>query len=270
MKDIQTKIYGHRGARGLYPENTLVGFEESLKMPIHGIELDIVVSQDLQLVIAHEPWMKQETCTDPNGQAISAATEERHNIYQMDYSEILQYDCGLRRNSRFPFQQLLPAKIPLLSDFLALFKQNENPEYLVLLEIKSDPEWYSKFQPKPDEYARLVVDFLDSHPFNVRLLIQSFDPELLNAIHRIKPYSLMGLLVDNELSATENLALLDFKPTHYNLYHGQVTEEIMSELSTEDLSIITWTVNSIKERDRLNALGVNHIITDYPDLFLRS
>ncbi|MFT5779382.1 MAG: glycerophosphoryl diester phosphodiesterase [Crocinitomicaceae bacterium] len=265
---MKTNIYGHRGARGLYPENTLIGFEKALEMPLQGIELDIVASKDRQLVISHEPWMKHETCADPDGKPISMADELEHNIYRMDYSEILGYDCGQQRNSRFPFQQLIPAKMPLLSEFMTLLEQNRNPEYVMLLEIKSDPEWYSKFQPKPDDYARLIVDFLDSHPYNGRLLIQSFDPELLNAINRIKQYSHVGLLVENELTIEENLALLDFKPTHYNLYHALVNEEIVNELSDQNLQINTWTVNSKKERDRLLELGVNNIITDYPDLFL--
>ena len=138
----------------------------------------------------------------------------------------------------------------------------------MLLELKSDPTWYNVFQPSPAKYAQLIIDFLNKNPFYGRLIIQSLDPLLLNAIYAIKPYNYMGLIVKNRNSIEQNLSSLDFNPSYYNLYHRFVTADICAELKGKGMEIIPWTVNTTEEGNRLYNMGITDIITDFPDLFL--
>ena len=267
-------IYGHRGARGLYAENTIEGFEKAIKMPIKGIELDVIISKDRQLVVSHEPWMSHLICKDLLGQPIRANREEGYNLFRMNYDEIQQYDCGSKLNPRFPFQQLFPAFKPLLKDVYELLGSKQDDSFTLLLELKSDPEWYGVFQPDPEEYAKLIMDFITQNPFKGKLIIQSFDPKLLNAIHEISDFPNLGLLVDNKNNVDKNLLALEFEPSHYNVYHAFVTEELFASLEAKQIEpnkepFFIAELNSVPEANRLRDIGITGIITDYPDLFLK-
>lgn len=263
-------IYGHRGARGLYAENTIEGFKKAIQMPIKGVELDVIVSKDRQLVVSHEPWLSHLYCKNLLGQPIQANREESYNLFQMNYQEISQYDCGSKLNPRFPFQQLFPASKPLLKEVFELLEAIEDESFTLFLELKSEREWYGVYQPNPEEYAKLVVEFVAAHPFKGKLIIQSFDAKLLNAIHEINAFPYIGLLVDNKNNVDKNLLALDFEPSHYNINHAFVTAELFASLSVKNIEVIPWTVNSVPEANRLSDIGITAIITDYPDLFLRS
>ena len=86
-------IQGHRGARGLKPENTVPAFLMALDSGVTTIELDVVITKDKQVVVSHEPWMSSEICLDPTGNVIPRKEELKHNIYQMNYDDVKQYDC---------------------------------------------------------------------------------------------------------------------------------------------------------------------------------
>src|SRR4051812_6006714 len=87
-------IQGHRGARGLYPENTVTGFLEAIKLGVSVLEMDVVISRDLKVVVSHEPWMNRDFCTKPGGGPIERFSRKKYNIYTMSYAEIAAYDCG--------------------------------------------------------------------------------------------------------------------------------------------------------------------------------
>jgi glycerophosphoryl diester phosphodiesterase len=261
------KLIGHRGARGLFPENTLEGFEKTLQLPVSGLELDIVVSKDEQLVVSHEPWMNHLFCLAPDGSEITEGQEKTHNLFQLNYAEIQQYDCGSKTNIHFPKQQSFKAYKPLLKDVFKIVKDSKNANCELLLEVKSEVECYGIFQPKVDKYSKLIVDFLTEHPYSGMLLIQSFDPNVLNAIYALTQDFRLGLLVENEETIAENLAKLNFIPSHYNLYHNYVTAETVTILQQKQIEVIPWTVNTLEEANRLERLGVKCIITDYPNGF---
>src|ERR1700734_2086159 len=121
------KIFGHRGARGVFPENTLEGFLYAAKLGVYGIEMDVVISADKKVVVSHEPWMNPKTCTKPDNSRVSFL--RRKNLYRMNYATIKQYDCGLRGNPDFPDQKKIPAYKPLLSEIISKledFTRNNN------------------------------------------------------------------------------------------------------------------------------------------------
>ena len=94
-------VQGHRGARGLRPENTIPGFLVAIDSGVTTIELDVVITKDKQVVVSHEPWMSAAICLDPSGSPLQAKEEKKFNIYQMTYDEVKQFDCGSLGNTRF-------------------------------------------------------------------------------------------------------------------------------------------------------------------------
>ncbi len=95
-------VQGHRGARGLRPENTIPGFLVAIDSGVTTIELDVVITKDKQVVVSHEPWMSAAICLDPSGSTLQAKEEKKFNIYQMTYDEVRQFDCGSLENKDFP------------------------------------------------------------------------------------------------------------------------------------------------------------------------
>jgi len=91
-------VQGHRGARGLKPENTIEAFITALDLGVTTIEMDLAVTKDKQLVVSHEPWMSAEICTAPAGNSFTTREEKKYNIYQMTYAEVKQFDCGMKGN----------------------------------------------------------------------------------------------------------------------------------------------------------------------------
>src|SRR5688572_9814981 len=89
-------LQGHRGARGLKPENTIPAFIAALDYGVTTIELDVVITKDRQVVLSHEPWMSAEMCMKPDSTLISVQEEKTFLIYKMDYSEVVNFDCGLK------------------------------------------------------------------------------------------------------------------------------------------------------------------------------
>jgi len=98
-------IQGHRGARGLAPENTIPAFLKALDLGVDTLELDTVVSKDGKLVVSHEPWFSSEISLDTNGQPILPENQKEFNLYKINYAEIKLFDVGSLGNRRFPVQQ---------------------------------------------------------------------------------------------------------------------------------------------------------------------
>ncbi|RME94372.1 MAG: glycerophosphodiester phosphodiesterase, partial [Bacteroidetes bacterium] len=115
---------GHRGARGLLPENTIPAFLLALEYPqIKTLEMDVVITQDQQVVVSHEPWMSALICSHSNGKPVSAEEAETLNIYQMTLAEVQSFDCGSRANPRFPTQQPQVGRKPSLAAVFAAADQ---------------------------------------------------------------------------------------------------------------------------------------------------
>src|SRR6267378_2929220 len=111
-------IQGHRGARGLKPENTIPAFLTALDTGVTTLEMDVIVTRDKQVVVSHEPWMSAAICSDRAGKPINEKEEKKYNLYRMTYEEVKQFDCGSRGNVKFPEQEKMYAAKPLLSDVM--------------------------------------------------------------------------------------------------------------------------------------------------------
>ncbi|MBI3518332.1 MAG: glycerophosphodiester phosphodiesterase [Bacteroidetes bacterium] len=257
-------IQGHRGARGLFPENTLTAFLEAVKLGVNTLELDVVISKDHQVVVSHEPWMNPVFCSTPEGKAVE---DERYNLYEMDYATIKTFDCGKRKNPEFPLQKTLSEYKPLLSEVIsqidAYTKEHGLSSASYNIELKSESHTDHQYHPEPPVFSRLVYDLVKH--LLPRIILQSFDVRILQELHRIDPSIRMSLLVENKDSLQTHLNNLGFKPAIYGPEFILIDASLINELQRLDIKLIPWTVNEPHDMKRLIDMGVDGIITDYPD-----
>lgn len=270
-------IQGHRGARGLRPENTIEAFLIALDTGVTTIELDLAVSRDKQLVVSHEPWMRASICTPPDGKTYSEKEEMQFNLYQMDYAEIRKWDCGKRGNPNFPKQVKTESFKPLLSDVIAAveghIRSKTRYEVDYNIEIKSDPAGDNRYHPAPEVFSDIVVGFLDEYLPTARVVIQSFDFRVLRYIHQKYPQVRLAALTENNKSVRQNLDDLGFIPDIYSPDYQKLSRTDIQALHQmhptsrpeKQVRVIPWTVNESREMLSLKAMGVDGVITDYPD-----
>lgn len=265
----QIDLQGHRGARGLLPENSIPSFLLAADLGVDTIELDVVVSKDSQVVVSHEPWFSSEICSHPDGTAVTEDEQHGLNIFAMTYAEIGRFDCGRRGNPRFPAQKATPVKKPLLAEAVSALErhasQTGRKPVLYNVEIKSKPEGDNLYHPAPPAFARLVHEVLSSADVLARTTIQSFDPRALEAVRNVDTMVSVALLVENELGLAENLAGLTFLPNIYSPNYRLVDARLVSDVRQRGVTLVPWTVNDEKAMTELLGLGVDGLITDYPD-----
>ncbi len=262
-------LQGHRGARGLRPENTIPAFIMALDSGVTTIELDLAITKDKQIIVSHEPWMSASICLQPDGSQISMKEEKDFNIYQMTYGEIIQFDCGSKGNDKFPEQVKIRASKPLLTDLINSIenhiKSYSQYEVDYNIEIKSLPAGDNKFHPSPEVFSDLVYTLIDQYLPLERIVIQSFDFRVLKYWHRKYPEVRLAALIENKKSVDANLGSLGFKPSVYSPYFKILTKEKVDYLQSQKIRVIPWTVNEIADMNNMLQWGVDGIITDYPD-----
>jgi glycerophosphoryl diester phosphodiesterase len=262
-------VQGHRGARGLLPENSIPGFLLALDTGVTTIELDVVITKDKQVVVSHEPWISNAICLDSSGRAIQAKDEKRINIYKLTYEQVKQFDCGSLGNNNFPQQQKIPTTKPLLRDVIAAV-ENRIKSYATYevdynIEIKSTIEGDKKFHPPVEEFSDLVYKLIDEYLPLERVVVQSFDFRVLKYWNTKYPQVRLSALVENNKSIESNLNALGFKPQVYSPYFKLLSRDKVKYLHSQKIRVIPWTVNEVSDMLSLKGMGVDGFITDYPD-----
>jgi len=266
-------LQGHRGCRGLLPENTIPAFLKALEIGVTTLEMDLVISKDKKVVVSHEPFFAHEISTDPKGNPITKAEAHDHNMYAMAYQEIASYDVGKRQHERFPTQQTMHAVKPLFSDVVGAAEQAAKkykytpPFYNV--EIKRQPKYDEQYHPSGIEFAKLVVNSVQETGIKERIMIQSFDIESLQFVKELDPELQLVLLIQNRKPAKKNIEELGFKPDVYSPYFKLINKELVDYCKARDIQLIPWTVNEVKDMKTMLELEVDGIITDYPDVLKR-
>ncbi len=261
---------GHRGARGLLPENTVPAFMKALELNMRTLEMDAAISQDGQVIISHEPWFSHEISTTPDGEAVTDEMEKNYLIHQMSTKDLQAFDVGSRGNERFPQQQKMKIHKPTLAEVVAAVNEyckannQEIPYYNI--EIKSRPEWDVKLAPIPAKFAKILLDEINRLGIHNKACIQSFDARSLLAVNELDKKIMTAYLIENINPFAENMEKLDFIPTIYSPYFQLVTDTLVEQVHTKGMDLIPWTVNEVEDMKRLQKLGVDGIITDYPNL----
>ena len=287
-------LQGHRGARGLAPENTLAAFKTALEIGVSTLETDLALTRDGVLVLSHEPHLYAALARGADGRWLS---EDGATIFSLNADEVAQYDVG-RLNPAHKYAAPWSAqkaadgeRIPTLQQLFDLARDARSPGGRPVrfnIETKITPTG-GNATPDPERYARAVVDAVRAAGMSERVTVQSLDWRTLREVTKLAPeLSTACLTIDSSGTNTVLPDASGASPWHAGLkgadYGGSLPRmaqaagcsiwapfwrNVMPENITEahalKLKIIPWTVNDPAEIERLAALGVDGIITDYPD-----
>lgn len=267
--NLSIDVQGHRGCRGLYPENTLPAFQNAIDLGVTTLEMDLVISKDNKVVVSHDPFMNHEIALDVNGNDISEADEKSYNLYAMTYDSIKLYDCGSKLHPRFPKQQKMKVHKPLLEEVIDLAEEQTQHTIYYNIEIKSLPEWDDVFTPKVDEFVALALNVINTKGITKRVTLQSFDIRALEEIKRVAPEIVTSLLVDENESLEDKLKLLSYKPEIISPYFKLIDAVTVKNLHAKGFKVIPWTLNEPKDIKTMIDFHVDGIISDYPDVVIQ-
>lgn len=278
-------LQGHRGARGLAPENTLAGFGTALAVGVTTLELDLGVTADDVLVVLHDPSLSPAITRGPDGAWLREPTPR---VRDLTLAELRRYDVGRidpasRYAQRWPSQQPVDGeRIPTLAEVVALMTARGAEGVALNVETKLSPEEPDATVP-PERFAALLVDELRRLGVVERSLVQSFDWRTLVEVRRRAPEIATACLtvrqdwLDNlRPSWTAGLDLAAHGASVpalvaaagcavWSPFVGDLHALALHEAKSLGLRVVPWTVNEPDVMLRLIDAGVDGIITDYPD-----
>jgi glycerophosphoryl diester phosphodiesterase len=284
-------LQGHRGARGLAPENTLAGFALTLSLGVSTLETDIAVSRDGVLLISHDPALNPDITRGPDGQFLAARGPV---IWHTDFAELQRYDVGrlkpgTRYAAMYPDQKPHDgARLPKLDELLALVKRSGNEQVRLALEIKVRPDAPDETMA-PEPFARKLVDAVRQAGMAPRTTILSFDWRALQAVQKLAPeigtvyLSIQRPNFDNIGAGrpgaspwTAGLAHAEHGSVPkmikaaggriWSSFHGDLDAAKVKEAQALGLTVLAWTVNEPARIAQVMDMGVDGIVTDRPDL----
>jgi glycerophosphoryl diester phosphodiesterase len=262
-------LQGHRGARGLLPENTIPGFLKAAELRVTTVEFDVVVTADNKILVSHEPWFHHHISSKPDGSPVTEEEQMSFNIYEMTYEETRRFDVGKRGNPNHPRQEPMEVTKPLMKDAIRAIdnftEENGLPPVHFSIETKSRPEWYGEMVPGPEEFARLMHAELSELDVLDRTIIQSFDPSTLIAFRQLAPDVRQAMLVNQPVPEEVYLDLLGYTPEIWSPDFNLLSPQRVQQLQGRGMRVIPWTVNDTSEMRALIDMGVDGLITDYPD-----
>ena len=267
-------VQGHRGCRGLMPENTIPAMLKAVELGVTTLELDVVITKDQQVVLSHEPFFNHEITTKPNGELVSEAEEKRLNIFEMVLEEVSRYDVGMRAHPRFPDQVKLKVAKPSLQAVFdsvkAYCNQTGKPIPFFNIETKSNPATDDVYHPAPAVFVDLLMAVIAKKGMQEKTMIQSFDFRTLQYLHLKYPTMATVALVEgfDKTPFEGQLDKLGFVPNVYSPNYALVDSNLVVACKQKNIRLIPWTVNDTADMKRLKSLGVDGIITDYPDRLL--
>ena len=265
-------IQGHRGCRGLMPENTIPAFLKGLDVDATTLEMDIAISKDKKVIVSHNPFLNHIITTKPDGNPLSQAEEKGLIFYKMYYNDIKKYDVGSRGNPAFPQMQKMKVSVPLLSSVLdsteahARNTQRDLPYYNI--EIKSYAPWDNYYYPPVNTYTDLLMGVILQKNISNRVIIQSFDVRALKYMHQKYPAIKLSFNLDKLGSKTlsDTLTSLGFTPYILSTNYTNVNQQLILECKAKGIKITAYTVNDLGEMKRLKLSGLDGLITDYPNV----
>jgi glycerophosphoryl diester phosphodiesterase len=284
-------LQGHRGARGLLPENTLPSFQKALDLGVDTIECDMAITKDGVVVIYHDLWLNPDITRGPDGKWLESRGPA---ISELTYEELRKYDVGrIKPGTEYAktFSEQAPvdgARIPRLSDLFDLVKKSGNTKVGFDCETKVSPLERAATRP-PEEFARLAIAEIRRAGMAERTMVQSFDWSTLQVIQKEAPeIRTMYLTSPRSLKgqgATGSPWLAGFDPDRHGnsvpraikAAGGKIwapdqtflTPEMLAEARSLGIVVIPWTVNDPAMINKLLDMGVDGIISDRPDLVLR-
>jgi glycerophosphoryl diester phosphodiesterase len=254
-------LQGHRGARGYLPENTLPGFERALAIGVDTLELDVGVTRDGVVVIHHDRRLNPDVARGADGKWVTAPAP---TLYSLSYRELQDYDVGrIRPGSeyaqRFPHQQPIDgARIPRLDELFA----RAGAKVRFNIETKLVPEAPDETLP-PEPFARALIAEVRKAGVAARTTIQSFDFRTLKIVEREAPEIMTAYLTSGKNSDPAKVKAAGarlWSPDFRDLDPAKI-----AAARAAGLRIVAWTVNEPADIAKVLQLGIDGIISDYPD-----
>jgi glycerophosphoryl diester phosphodiesterase len=268
----QFDTQAHRGGRGLMPENTIPAMRNALKLGVTTLEMDCHITRDKQVVVTHDSQINYLYARTPAGADFTKAEGGQYTVYQMDYAEVRKFDMGSRFYDQFPRQQKVKSYIPLLSELIdsvqTYIQVHKSPQVFYNIETKSKAADDNKLHPDPETFVKLLMDVIEKKKISPYVTIQSFDPRTLQVLHKKYPHMRTAYLVQDKKTVAEYLQLLGFTPVILSPNARLVTAELVKQCHERQIKVIPWTANTADQIARLKSLGVDGIISDYPDLLV--
>lgn len=282
-------LQGHRGTRGLLPENTLPAFRKAIEIGVTTLETDLAMTKDGVLVLSHDPVLNPDIVRGPDGRWLG---QKGPAIRTLSRAELLQFDVGRinpasKYASQFPDQQPLDGtRIPTLEELFELVKSSARPVRLNI-ETKLDPGKPGETLP-PEEFASALVAAVRGSGLASRITIQSFDWRTLLAVRRLAPELTTSCLTIetqnwNTVRGKDGASLwtagLDVRQhgnsvprlvkaagcAIWSPFWRNLTPELVEEAHALGLKVLPWTVNQPADMVALLDMKVDGLITDYPD-----
>lgn len=258
----------HRGGRGLMPENTIGAMKNAMDLNTT-LELDLYLSNDKKIIVSHDDRMSSLFVLTPDGKPISKEEEKKYLLHKMNYEEIRRFDVGSKPHPGFPQQKKVAAYIPLLSELIdsveayAELRNYKKPLYDIEAKMTASTGAVPGYR---EDFIKEMAGIIKEKKIGKRVTVQSFDPGMLEIVHRDYPKLKTAFLVAKG-DLESNLKKLTFKPDAYSPIYTLIDAQLVQQCHKRGIKVIAWTPNTSKEIAELKALGVDAIITDYPNLF---
>jgi glycerophosphoryl diester phosphodiesterase len=279
-------LQGHRGARGLAPENTLAAFRTAMDIGVSTLELDLAMTRDGHLVIAHDQRLSSNLARDAQGRWLA---EPGPAIRSLSLAELQAFDVGrLKPGTRYaqglPEQRPVDGeRMPTLDALFEMIRAAGNARVRLNIETKLTP-LAPELAPEPEAFARALLAVVDRHGMRARITVQSFDWRTVQALRRLAPevataalsarQSFLdnisdprwtgGLKLDEHGGSVPRLVKACGAGT-WSPFHRDLSEATLAEAHALGLKVIPWTVNEPALMDQLIGWGVDGLISDYPD-----
>lgn len=274
-------LEAHRGGRGLMPENTMAAFRYAIeKIGVTTLELDIVMTKDGVLVVSHDPFLNPQKVSK-NGQFIT----EKPLIKDMTYAQLLEYNVGVMRSDyRMPRQsQLEQEKIPSLEEvfeFVATIQKKTGKRYMINVETKVFPPIFG-YTYDAKAFVNALVPLIKKYDLEDTVMVQSFNWETLRLVKemdsRITTVALLQNLYYQNTLWTDGLKISDFGGDPIKMarslgvdvispYYKECNLRMIESVHEHGMLIVPWTVNERADMEKFISMGVDGIITDYPDI----
>jgi glycerophosphoryl diester phosphodiesterase len=284
-------LQGHRGARGLAPENTLPAFERALALGVTTLELDVAITSDGVLVIHHDSTLNPDLTRDSNGAFLDRRGPAIHSL---TWAQLQTYDVGRLKPGtdyakRYPDQQPVDGtRIPRLSDLFDLVKRLGDDKVRFDIETKLTPTKPEETLA-PEPFARALIAEIRKAGMAARSQIQSFDWRTLQVVQAIAP-EIPTVYLTAQQSWLDNIgadrpegsswtAGIQYREhgsvpkmvkaaggSYWSVYFGDLDPQKLKEAQSLGLKVVVWTVNDPAVMSRMLDWGVDGLITDRPDL----
>lgn len=264
---------GHRGARGLYPENSIGAMKVAMDLPkVTTLELDCHITKDKKVIVFHDPYINPKFIQYMDGSPLSKK-DENANVYGYTLEELAVFDKGSKFYEAFPEQKKVKTPINTLSELIdaseAYAKEIGRAPMFYNIETKLKEGQDHIQHPSPQEFSDLVLQVVLEKGIAQRTVIQSFDKRSIQYINKTYPQIKTSYLISasNKKTIAELVEELGFKPFIISPNYKLVNEKFVADAHKMGIKVIPWTVNNAEDIRALEALKVDGIISDYPNLF---